>query len=99
MVIHPDGSVEQLCGADPLIGATRQVSRTNRTRVLKAGTTLLLYTDGLVETRIQTVDEGFERLRRLLTGQHATAPQDLADLLLRHSHAHEDDIALLVLRT
>jgi serine phosphatase RsbU (regulator of sigma subunit) len=101
MVIHPDGSVDQLCGADPLIGVTRQVSRTNRTLVLKPGTTLLLHTDGLVETRTETLDQGFERLRRLLTGHYATAPQDLADLLLRHAdaHAHEDDVALLVLRT
>src|SRR5205823_3058877 len=35
MVIHPDGSVDQLCGADPLIGVTRQVPRTNRTLVLE----------------------------------------------------------------
>jgi serine phosphatase RsbU (regulator of sigma subunit) len=101
MIIHPDGSVEQLCGTDPLIGAQRQVSRTNRTLHLKPGTTLLLHTDGLVETRTQTLDQGFERLRRLITGHHSAAPQDLADLILRHAdaHAHEDDIALLVLRT
>jgi serine phosphatase RsbU (regulator of sigma subunit) len=101
MVIHPDGATEQLPGAEPLIGALRQVSRTNRTLLLTPGTTLLLHTDGLVETRTDTLDRGFERLRRLLTGHHATSPQDLADLLLRHAdaHAHEDDVALLIVRT
>ena len=50
MVIHPDGSVDQLAGVDPLIGAVRRASRANRSLLLEPGTTLL-HTDGLVETR------------------------------------------------
>ncbi|HKN40654.1 MAG TPA: SpoIIE family protein phosphatase, partial [Acidimicrobiia bacterium] len=67
--------------------------------LLTPGSTLLLYTDGIIESRTQTIDDG-------LTGLAATAatgPTDL-DELLDHlldqvlNGETEDDIALLAIR-
>jgi serine phosphatase RsbU (regulator of sigma subunit) len=69
---------------------------------LVEGETLVLYTDGLVESRTEHLDAGLQRLSDLL----AEAPEDsasaIADYLIsgmnrRHGHG-PDDIALLVLR-
>lgn len=69
---------------------------------LAVGDTLVLFTDGLVESRTEHLDAGLQRLSDLL----AEAPEDsataIADHLIsgmnrRHGHG-PDDIALLVLR-
>src|SRR5262249_17318892 len=70
------------------------------TRELPAGSVVLLYTDGLVERRGQSIDEGLEALRTAV----AEAPKD-PDRLLEHVLAHVvgqgergDDIAILAAR-
>ncbi|MDQ0792134.1 SpoIIE family protein phosphatase [Streptomyces sp. B1I3] len=68
--------------------------------VLEPGATLLMCTDGLIESRTEDIDQGRARLLDALR----TGPGDpdaLADHLLRTMGAHtggEDDVALLVLR-
>ncbi|MBT2449597.1 SpoIIE family protein phosphatase [Streptomyces sp. ISL-43] len=60
---------------------------------------LVLYTDGLVETRDQSLDERLDLLLSLLTGPRRTL-EDTCDLLLRalrHPGDH-DDVALLIAR-
>jgi serine phosphatase RsbU (regulator of sigma subunit)/anti-sigma regulatory factor (Ser/Thr protein kinase) len=98
-LLLPDGRAELLEGRDPMLGAARRISRRNHTRHLPPGATLLLHTDGLVETRAAGFDDGVARLHALIAGHGGTAPADLADLLLRHAvgaTAREDDIAVLV---
>ncbi|MFI0805895.1 PP2C family protein-serine/threonine phosphatase [Streptomyces echinatus] len=72
---------------------------------LPAGSTLALYTDGLVERRSAGIDTGIDRLARAMG---ALRPADLADLeaaadsLLKpmlHDSEHDDDICLLLCRT
>ncbi|GAB7038425.1 hypothetical protein JCM9533A_22750 [Catenuloplanes niger JCM 9533] len=101
LVVLPDGTVEQLDGHDPLIGATRRASRRNRTRHLPPGTTVVLYTDGLVETRTATLDDGLDNVRDLLRRRHGAGPDELADLLIRNGPVvtGEDDVALLLVAT
>jgi GAF domain-containing protein len=101
ILLHPDGRAETLPGRDPLLGALRQVSRTNHTRVLPAGTRLLLHTDGLIETRTRPLDEGFAELRRRLTAHRHADLEELADLLLEPvgGPVREDDAALLMVET
>jgi PAS domain S-box-containing protein len=63
------------------------------------GDQLVLYTDGLVETRRHSLDERLEALLSLLDGP--TRPlEELCDLLLRalHHPDNHDDVALLVAR-
>ena len=100
-LLLPDGEVTLLAGRDPLLHAGRRISRTNHTRYLPAGSTLLLHTDGLVETRTATIDDGMDHLHVLLERFAGTPPEQLADLLLEHTMAAtgEDDVAVLIVGT
>jgi serine/threonine-protein kinase RsbW len=67
--------------------------------VLPAGATLVLFTDGLVESRTADIDEGLEHLLAAVEGAGTSDPGELCDRLLSElTGAHRaDDIALLVL--
>jgi serine phosphatase RsbU (regulator of sigma subunit) len=65
---------------------------------LESGSTIILYTDGLVEDRLHPLQD---RLLDLLTADqlrlHPGDPDDLASHLMAHFRTtHEDDVALLV---
>jgi anti-anti-sigma factor len=69
--------------------------------VLEPGEAVLLYTDGLVERRDQSIDARLEQLR----GAVASAPDDLQDALVHLTKTlngddalRHDDVALLALR-
>jgi serine phosphatase RsbU (regulator of sigma subunit) len=67
------------------------------TVTLPAGTTLLLYTDGLVESRTRPVDVGMEALRVAATG--LSDPEALCEkALVAVGNAHDDDTAMLAVR-
>lgn len=97
-VLTADGQVIALAGTDPLLGARHRRARTTHRHQLPPGATLLLHTDGLVETRGTVIDDGFDRLHQLLTGRLNTDPDTLADLLVTHADARtrEDDVALIL---
>ncbi|WP_439945952.1 SpoIIE family protein phosphatase [Streptomyces sp. BBFR109] len=66
---------------------------------LRPGDQLVLYTDGLVETRHDPIDKRLEELLRLLSEPYASAEETCDQLLqrLRHPAGH-DDVALLIAR-
>jgi serine phosphatase RsbU (regulator of sigma subunit) len=68
--------------------------------VLPPGSTLLLYTDGLVERRTGVLDEGIARAAEVLGRRCDLPPEELVQALTREllTGAREDDIALLVYR-
>jgi serine/threonine-protein kinase RsbW len=67
--------------------------------VLPAGATLVLFTDGLVESRTADLDEGLTRLIAAANRSGTSNPDELCDQLLTElTGTHRaDDIALLVL--
>ncbi|MFF4653254.1 SpoIIE family protein phosphatase [Streptomyces sp. NPDC001380] len=65
---------------------------------LSPGTVLVLTTDGLVESRSLTLDDGLAHLRRALSDVDAEDLEQVADALLGGSVRRDDDVALLVLR-
>jgi serine/threonine-protein kinase RsbW len=67
--------------------------------VLPAGATLVLFTDGLVESRTADIDEGMAELVAATQRAATSDPDALCDLLLAQlTGVHrDDDIALLVL--
>jgi serine/threonine-protein kinase RsbW len=67
--------------------------------VLPPGATLVLFTDGLVESRTADIDEGLEQLRAAVARSGTSDPDELCDRLLTElTGPHRaDDIALLVL--
>ncbi|MFI9244709.1 PP2C family protein-serine/threonine phosphatase [Streptomyces sp. NPDC053086] len=72
---------------------------------LPTGSTLALYTDGLVERRSAGIDAGIDRLAQAMETLGAADLADLdaaADSLLKpmlHDSEHDDDICLLLCRT
>lgn len=81
------------------MGIDPSIPRFTHEHPLPPGSTLLLFTDGLVERRNQDIDTGLTALAahaaRLAT---APLPQLCADLVAVHDQAFDDDVALLALR-
>jgi hypothetical protein len=100
VLLSPEGEVEMLNKVHgPLLGTGQPQRRELSERIVPSGTTVILYTDGLVETREETIDAGLVRLRRSATALVAPIddPDAIADELLARNHASvEDDTALLV---
>ncbi|GLW59438.1 SpoIIE family protein phosphatase [Kitasatospora phosalacinea] len=98
----PDGRTTVLdLDGGPLLGIDHGLDFPATETRLPAGATLVLYTDGLVESATATLAEGIDRLRATLA--HAATPdlEPLADLLLgqaRHDDRRADDVAILVAR-
>jgi PAS domain S-box-containing protein len=102
ILIGPDGGVRLLGGpsGDLLLGVDPDSARTEPVVAVEPGTTLFLYTDGLVERRDRAIDDGLHRLVELL-GQHARRPlHDLCDAVLDGMlpDTPQDDAALVAVR-
>jgi PAS domain S-box-containing protein len=102
----PDGTVQILTGAvGAPIGAVRSnpaiQARTNSGRTLPAGSTLLFYTDGLIEDRSRDIDLGIARLAQAMKASATDiAANDLVDHIIATAgqSTHQDDQCLLVVR-
>jgi GAF domain-containing protein/anti-sigma regulatory factor (Ser/Thr protein kinase) len=69
LVIAPDGTAEYLPLQGGLaLGAAPLVTYKSDRHPFPAGSAVLLYTDGLVESRGRSIDDGLEQLRALATG-------------------------------
>ncbi|MGW2612991.1 SpoIIE family protein phosphatase [Streptomyces mirabilis] len=99
-VVAPDGTVDLLdLEPGPPLGVGG-VPFEAVDFALSEGSLLVLYTDGLVETRGRDIDTGLKALRRTL-GCPAVSLDDVCDMVIE-SLLHgepEDDVALLVART
>ncbi|MFJ5310044.1 SpoIIE family protein phosphatase [Streptomyces sp. NPDC088350] len=99
-VVSPGGAVRFLdVPAGPPLGLGGLPFETAEVR-LPEGSLLALYTDGLVESREQAMDEGADRLLSVLGGP-VTSLDDLCDAVLATVPPEHpaDDIALLIART
>ena len=86
--------------AELLLGVDPAARRTESEALLEPGSTLLLYTDGLVERRDQVFDIGVERLAGELVAVRdrplEAASDELIGRMLRDGA--EDDVALVAVR-
>jgi PAS domain S-box-containing protein len=104
MVINPDGTVAALTGvaADLLLGIDPNARRVESEVTLDRGATVLLFTDGLVERRGQSIDDGLAQLRDTLEQLAAEEPtlDELCDRVLASMlpPRSEDDVALVAVR-
>lgn len=86
---------------DPPLGARpSHVARPEATTDFAAGDTLVLYTDGLIERRVEDIDVGLGRLAAALTRHRGAEREALADALLSEllpPGGITDDTALVIL--
>jgi serine phosphatase RsbU (regulator of sigma subunit) len=102
VVIAPDRTVFVLEGepADLLLGVAPESPRHDHGTVLDRGSTVLLYTDGLVERRDRDIDAGTKELATVLAGCTDLPLEELCDRVLDRMFLPdaEDDVALLAVR-
>ena len=79
---------------------TRPLPRTEGTTRIAPGTSLVLYTDGLVERRGESLDEGLDRLVAVAAACEDRAPEAMASALLGGlaPAGAIDDVAVVVVR-
>jgi PAS domain S-box-containing protein len=101
-LVHRDGTAEFLdAGGGVPLAVRVPATRPEATAVVPIGSLLMLYTDGLVERRRESLDEGMDRATAVA---HGARDADLADLAatlmggLRPEDGYEDDVALLLYR-
>jgi serine phosphatase RsbU (regulator of sigma subunit)/anti-sigma regulatory factor (Ser/Thr protein kinase) len=99
LVIGPDGGAAYLpLQGGVALGATPVARYRCESHRFAIGSTVVLYTDGLVEERGASIDAGLERLR-VLTG-NAEGPESLCETIVAQlvPDAPADDIAMIVAR-
>jgi phosphoserine phosphatase RsbU/P len=101
LLVQPDGTVELLATPpERLLGIDQPVTRTDHETTLHPGSTLLLFTDGLVEQGHTCLDDGIAKLADVLASVHGLPLDQLSDRVLDHMLPcrGDDDVALLAVR-
>ncbi|MEU4171471.1 SpoIIE family protein phosphatase [Streptomyces sp. NPDC026665] len=100
LLISHDGLADYLTDGHGLLLGVTAGPRPDATALLPPGSTLVLYTDGLIEELGHTIDEGLQRLRRHAAALAHRPLASFTDQLLRRVRpaANDDDVALLALR-
>ncbi|MET8584693.1 SpoIIE family protein phosphatase [Streptomyces collinus] len=101
LLVTKDGAARYLTdGHGILLGVAPEQVRPDATAELPPGATLLLYTDGLIESPGHILDEGLERLRRHAASLAHRPLESFTDQLLERARPqdNDDDVALLAVR-
>jgi anti-sigma regulatory factor (Ser/Thr protein kinase) len=100
LVVGPDARTQFLEAApNPPLGVFESAAHAELTFELEPGSTVVLYTDGLVEERGVSIDSGLEALRRV--AEHPGDPEELCDHIVDSMlaiHPANDDIAVLAVQ-
>jgi serine phosphatase RsbU (regulator of sigma subunit) len=105
IVLRPDGTtvtLDELSSGEPdlLLGIDPRTGRTESEALLERGSTIVLYTDGLVERRDRSIDDGISRLCEVLAEEAGKPVAELCDALLDRllPTSPDDDVALAAVR-
>jgi anti-anti-sigma factor len=93
-------------GGGTVLGVVGRPPYAEATAVIEPGSSVLLYTDGLVERRGEVLDDGQERLARAAAAVRDLSPNDLVTALVDDAladgplgdSAQPDDVALVAVR-
>ena len=77
LLVREDGRVREIGGSGPLLGGWEGSSWEDREVPVRPDETLLMYTDGVTDTRGASERFGASRLRRLLADHATAAPMEL----------------------
>jgi serine phosphatase RsbU (regulator of sigma subunit) len=101
LLVTPDGHARYLRHEDQGIplGVDLDLPRPDHEDALPPGSTLLLYTDGLIERRGEPLDRGMAEIARTAAATAAAPLSQMCDALLaRRGGAFHDDVAILAAR-
>jgi serine phosphatase RsbU (regulator of sigma subunit) len=102
LLLCPEGQVHVLDDRPGLpLGVAPERARPERSATLPAGGTLLLYTDGLIESRDHDLDHGLARLVDLLADSAHLDLERLCDRIVHEllpAAGADDDVALIAVR-
>jgi PAS domain S-box-containing protein len=97
-LVRADGTVALLTGAGPdlMLGVDAEAGRAEAAVALRPGDTVVLYTDGLVERRGRSLDDGLAALQRCLSRLAGRPLDRLCDELLERmlQGTPQDDVAV-----
>jgi serine phosphatase RsbU (regulator of sigma subunit)/anti-sigma regulatory factor (Ser/Thr protein kinase) len=101
LLLLGDGRCEYVAGASgPPLGVTWSARYAAQEVNFPAGSSMLLYTDGLIERRGESIDDGLDRLATALAETPYAGPGTLADTVFQRVLQEmelEDDVALLAI--
>lgn len=88
-------------GRGPALGVAPDMQYRSTQHVAGIGERLVVFSDGVVERRGESIDEGLARLKSLLDGLVDAAPDDICTAVLELADAalNDDDKALMVVQT
>jgi PAS domain S-box-containing protein len=97
---HPDGRVDILAEVTGmLVGVDASVRRESVVLEVPPGSTLMAYTDGLVERPGHDLDQGIHQLcERVMRAPRDADPRTLCDVAVSGALDHRDDVALIAVR-
>jgi PAS domain S-box-containing protein len=102
LIVGPDGATKFLDDLqDPPLATTRRRARRLGVHSFPVGSTLTLFTDGLVERRGESIDSGLERLARAASRLRGISVEDMCDELvaeLVETDRQADDVAIVLAR-
>jgi serine phosphatase RsbU (regulator of sigma subunit)/anti-sigma regulatory factor (Ser/Thr protein kinase) len=101
ILVHADGTAVLLDpSTDVLLGVKADVVRADHVQVAPPGATLVLYTDGLIETREADIEAGQDRLLYSLATNHHLELGRLLDTVVWEMVGDQpgDDVAVLAAR-
>ncbi|HET9875185.1 MAG TPA: SpoIIE family protein phosphatase [Mycobacterium sp.] len=98
----PESGVNMLADACSVpLAVQRKDARPDASRLLTPGSTLVFYTDGLVERRGETIDAGIARVGEIVRETMTSTVDAVADALVGQmapSEGYDDDVAIVVYR-
>lgn len=102
LVVEPDGRVTTLDAVQspPLCAFSPHV-RPERTEMLAPGSVVVFYSDGLIERRGESLDDGIARLRDVVVRNRGRALGELADVIVQemtHDVRVGDDVVAVCIR-
>ena len=102
LIVGPTGATELFPDPGlPPLGVAPEQAPTVHCRTLSPGEMVVLYTDGVVERRDESIDEGLQRLGIVAETLADLGPEEFSDALLEALvpvAEQADDLALLVIR-